>query len=322
MIVTQVLIISALALAGNAQDVVSLGCWNDKSDRALSGGYVNIKNLAQAKEECAARAKSLGSTVFALQYNSECFAADPNAGCTYQQYGESSSCSSTGRGGTWSMNVYKIGKDTPTCASATTSSPAGGCFEFDIAYPHNDIGSYTRAASPEACQVDCQNRAGCIIWTFNPAAVSRSGGNECYMKNKMGTRTDKPGKVSGPANCPPSPPPQSTSLSPVTEILPPQTTTMEPPKPPGLALGVRCNSKSPPCAEPNSDCITYRCKCMKTFVRYPRNGDNCIEQTRLELGTPCTNPGLACSAANSECRAYRCFCKAGYKMSADGQECE
>jgi len=210
----------------------------------------------------------------------------------------------------------------PTPAIQPTVGGGGSdCFEVDIAYPGNKFIKNTNALSPADCQKDCENTAGCVTWTWLPKSVSKGPNEACNLKATSNNRRTKKGAVSGPKTCS-APPSGSSTISPVTEILPPQTTTMAPPKPPGVKLGVRCNSKSPPCAEPNSACITYRCKCKKTFVRYPRNGDNCIEQTRLELGTPCTNPGLACSATNSECRAYRCFCKAGYKMSADGQECE
>jgi hypothetical protein len=51
----------------------------------------------------------LGNDVFAVQYGGQCFTT-ATAGKTYNKYGPSNGCSSSGTGGTWCQEVYKIGK--------------------------------------------------------------------------------------------------------------------------------------------------------------------------------------------------------------------
>merc|ERR1719430_1205544 len=81
-------------------------------------------------------------------------------------------------------------------------------------------------------------------------------------------------------------------------------------QPEALGLSVRCQpNKGPACGTANSACITYRCKCVRYWVK---DGDSCIAQTTLPLAARCTTPLAPCADPNSECRAYRCFCKAGY----------
>ncbi|KAL5254789.1 hypothetical protein ACHWQZ_G014288 [Mnemiopsis leidyi] len=82
----------------------SLGCWTDTGDRAIAGGI--RLNSNDPIKDCYNYAREQGFSVFAVQYNTECFTA-ANAAETYDKYGGSSGCSN-GRGGTWAQNVYKI----------------------------------------------------------------------------------------------------------------------------------------------------------------------------------------------------------------------
>ena len=88
----------------------SLGCWKDKSDRAIKGGLngprVDDSNSVHA---CFERAQSLGYTVFALQDGNQCFTSK-DAGKTYNKYGTATNCKN-GKGGDWANAVYKIGNE-------------------------------------------------------------------------------------------------------------------------------------------------------------------------------------------------------------------
>ena len=82
----------------------SLGCWKDNANRAIAGGIrFNSNNPI---EDCHNYAKEQGFSVFAVQYNTECFTA-ANAAETFKKYGESSGCRN-GRGGGWAQNVYQV----------------------------------------------------------------------------------------------------------------------------------------------------------------------------------------------------------------------
>ena len=82
----------------------SLGCWTDTADRAISGGF--RFNSDNPIEDCLIFAKQQGFSVFAVQYNTECFTS-ADADETYQQYGESDKCKN-GRGGSWAQDVYQV----------------------------------------------------------------------------------------------------------------------------------------------------------------------------------------------------------------------
>ena len=84
----------------------SLGCWRDTGNRAISGG-IRIRNGMGTVANCQAFADTRGWTVFAMQNGNECFTAI-NAKDTYQKYGKSKKCRSTGLGGPWAHNVYEI----------------------------------------------------------------------------------------------------------------------------------------------------------------------------------------------------------------------
>ena len=81
----------------------SLGCWRDTGNRAIAGGIrFNSLNV----DDCMKYAADRGWSVFAVQYNSECFTA-PDAEHTYRKYGGANNCAH-GRGGGWANSVYKV----------------------------------------------------------------------------------------------------------------------------------------------------------------------------------------------------------------------
>jgi len=80
----------------------------------------------------------------------------------------------------------------------------------------------------------------------------------------------------------------------------------------GLGLGRRCSPEAllpeDKCSPANSACITYRCKCVKYWVR---SGHHCVAQNTLPLGATCRTPNAPCGHGNSICRLSRCVCKSG-----------
>ena len=82
----------------------SLGCWMDEPARAIAGG---IRLHSDNLDDCQKYATDHGYSVFAVQYNTECFTAE-DAQETYKIYGVSSVCDPNGRGGSWSQNVYEV----------------------------------------------------------------------------------------------------------------------------------------------------------------------------------------------------------------------
>ena len=48
---------------------------------------------------------SPGWSVFAVQYNQECYSG-PDAAKTYEKYGRATNCNAAGTGGGWANNVY------------------------------------------------------------------------------------------------------------------------------------------------------------------------------------------------------------------------
>lgn len=53
----------------------------------------------------------------------------------------------------------------------------------------------TTATSPDDCQTLCQENNDCNFFTFN------YGGQKCYMKSTLGSRSGPAGETSGPAHC-------------------------------------------------------------------------------------------------------------------------
>jgi len=192
----------------------------------------------------------------------------------------------------------------------------------------------------------------------SPASYKHKG---CWLHHAEGRRWSSPDAVSGPRDCPTEAPttPAPTTAAPAPglgdrcrstrnapkcaaanswcsaykcECMPGfiadgQECVVEPevpePETAGLAHGERCNSRSPPCGEAFTDCITYRCKCI---AGYERSDDECVPQDTLPLLHRCSVQGAPCADANSECSAYRCFCKAGFPkkgvMGVNGLQCD
>jgi hypothetical protein len=82
-----------------------LGCWSDKeNDRAIKGGLESYNT--DPIEKCHKLAVQKGYTVFAVQYNIQCFTA-ADAESTYKKYGDATNCKN-GVGGSYAQDVYKI----------------------------------------------------------------------------------------------------------------------------------------------------------------------------------------------------------------------
>ena len=85
-------------------NIVTLGCWSDRGNRAISGG-IRLRS-DNPIEDCFNFARLFGYKVFAVEYGKECFTA-MDADKTYMKYGKSEKCKD-GRGGGWSFNAYEI----------------------------------------------------------------------------------------------------------------------------------------------------------------------------------------------------------------------
>ena len=98
----------------NIEKIESLGCFEDKTERALPtlegldsllvGSYLQ---RAGAVRLCAEAAYRRGFQVFAVQNGGQCFSG-PEAHVTYDKYGSSIGCHENGRGGPWANEVYEI----------------------------------------------------------------------------------------------------------------------------------------------------------------------------------------------------------------------
>ena len=92
----------------------SLGCWTDKSNRAiptlegksslLDGSFTSRKDAIQ---KCFAAARSLGYQVFAVQDGGWC-ASSATAKSTFKKYGESTGCNPDGKGSSMANAVYEM----------------------------------------------------------------------------------------------------------------------------------------------------------------------------------------------------------------------
>ncbi|XP_063685944.1 uncharacterized protein LOC134819747 [Bolinopsis microptera] len=83
---------------------ISLGCWRDARNRAISGGMRFIGSI----EKCEKFAIDNNFKVFAVQSGEQCFTAE-DAGQTYQKYGTICWCKD-GKGGGWANDVYQVGE--------------------------------------------------------------------------------------------------------------------------------------------------------------------------------------------------------------------
>ena len=91
------------SLSGTTTKRHSLGCWRDRSQRAISGGI----RFRGSIDKCEQFARRHNYKVFAIQYGGECFTAS-NADQTYRKYGHANNCKN-GTGGGWAQNVYTTG---------------------------------------------------------------------------------------------------------------------------------------------------------------------------------------------------------------------
>ena len=93
----------------------SIGCWRDQPERALpslegifpmlDGNDYKARKLPIKK--CATIARVQGFPAFALENGGQCLGGKDILQ-TYNMYGASSACEADGRGGPWSMEVYKF----------------------------------------------------------------------------------------------------------------------------------------------------------------------------------------------------------------------
>ncbi len=94
---------------------VNVGCYKDKEKRLLSSLESsfkspldkNYKTRLNALYKCARIAKLKGYPGFAMENGGQCFGGK-NILNKYQQYGSSLECNKSGKGGPWSLNIYKF----------------------------------------------------------------------------------------------------------------------------------------------------------------------------------------------------------------------
>ena len=86
---------------------MDLGCWNDREDRAISGGYVGYPGTdAYNPSRCYDLARSRGHNIFAVQAGFACFTGIEMRD-NYKKYGAAQGdCGISG--GPWINHVYKI----------------------------------------------------------------------------------------------------------------------------------------------------------------------------------------------------------------------
>jgi len=125
----------------------SLGCWADKPTRAIEGGIRFHSD--NPIDDCERYARERGFSVFAVQYDSECFTA-ANAEETYQKHGKSNKCED-GRGGEWSFNAYttdscipqyECGRQSLGCWKDNQNRAIRGGIRFSSQNPVKDCEAY------------------------------------------------------------------------------------------------------------------------------------------------------------------------------------
>ena len=82
----------------------SVGCFKDEDTRAINGASKEF--AVESIKNCYLKAKEEGNMFFAVENVTECFTS-PDAGETYNRYGDTTGCVA-GRGGDSKMNVYKL----------------------------------------------------------------------------------------------------------------------------------------------------------------------------------------------------------------------
>lgn len=117
-------LLSMTAVFGGPGDCTSrrIGCFKDGPSRAIDGG-IRIRSNNPIVD-CANYAGARGWTIFAVQYNIECFTA-ANAGQTYNKYGGANNCAN-GRGGGYANDVYEVTCEPEfQCTSVETGQTLG-----------------------------------------------------------------------------------------------------------------------------------------------------------------------------------------------------
>ena len=147
-------------------NIVTLGCWSDRGNRAISGG-IRLRS-DNPIEDCFNFARQLGYKVFAVEYGKECFTA-MDADKTYMKYGKSEKCKD-GRGGGWSFNAYKIKESTEKVEDNITSL---GC--WGDSSRNRAISGGMRLSSSNPIE-DCYNYAR----KFGFTVFAVEYGKECY----------------------------------------------------------------------------------------------------------------------------------------------
>ena len=101
----------------------SIGCWRDQPERALSSlegifpvldGNYKIRKFAIKK--CSTVARIQGFPAFAIENGGNCLAGK-NVLQTYDMYGPGGACKPDGKGGPWSMEVYKFSSESTSSQS-------------------------------------------------------------------------------------------------------------------------------------------------------------------------------------------------------------
>ena len=101
-----ILLLATIAVSEDVCTPKHLGCWADKvHDRAITGG-VRFDDMDNPVKKCYNFAKQEGYSVFAVQFNIQCFTS-ANAADTYRKHGKSKECYN-GRGGYDAQDVYQV----------------------------------------------------------------------------------------------------------------------------------------------------------------------------------------------------------------------
>ena len=101
-----ILLLAPIAISEQNCSPKHLGCWTDNpNSRAISGG-IRFRDEDNPVEKCYNLAKEEGNSVFAVQFNKQCFTS-ANAADTYRNYGKSQECYN-GRGGGYTQDVYQV----------------------------------------------------------------------------------------------------------------------------------------------------------------------------------------------------------------------
>ena len=96
-------------------EYAKVGCYKDNEKRVLSSLESsfkspldrNYKTRLNSLYKCARIAKLKGFPGFALENGGQCF-GEKDILNKYKTYGESPTCGAGGKGGPWSLNVYKF----------------------------------------------------------------------------------------------------------------------------------------------------------------------------------------------------------------------